>query len=59
MLKNKILILLYLIGSDIIIKNGQNAMNSEDGGKTMNWTNEQEKAIFEKNKNILVAAAAR
>lgn len=25
----------------------------------MNWTNEQEKAIFEKNKNILVAAAAR
>lgn len=25
----------------------------------MNWTKEQEKAIFEKNNNILVAAAAR
>lgn len=59
MLKNKILILLYLIGSDIIIKNKPNAINSQDGGKPMNWTKEQEKAIFEKNENILVAAAAR
>ena len=25
----------------------------------MKWTNEQERAIFEKNQNILVAAAAR
>jgi hypothetical protein len=25
----------------------------------MNWTNEQSKAIFEKDNNILVAAAAR
>ncbi len=25
----------------------------------MKWTNEQEKAIYEKNNNILVAAAAR
>lgn len=25
----------------------------------MKWTNEQEKAIYEKNQNILVAAAAR
>ena len=25
----------------------------------MNWTKDQEKAIFEKNNNILVAAAAR
>lgn len=25
----------------------------------MEWTNEQQKAIFEKNHNILVAAAAR
>jgi len=29
------------------------------GEKIMNWTKEQEQAIFEKGSNILVSAAAR
>jgi len=38
---------------------GNKVINNIIRGKKMKWTKEQEKAIFEKNHNILVAAAAR